>query len=48
MRRIFFDIFDIITDMNKTFTNFAKQLLRLSNCLLGLASFIMTQIIEVM
>ena len=29
----------------KTFTNFSKKLPRLSNYLLGLASFIMTQII---
>ena len=39
---------NIITDMSKTFTNFAKKVLRVSKYLLGLTSYIMTQIIEVM
>ena len=39
---------DIINDMSKAFTYFAKKVLTLSEYLLGLASYIMTQIIEVM
>ena len=47
LRRIFRDISDVITDMNKTFTNFATKVLSLSKSLLALASYIMIQIIEV-